>query len=70
MFLLLDEKDHTRSKKSTMMEGDEGRKRAKVLDQRRMRKEVFEMNPFCSEITQNVYFFCHGAWRRESGDMR
>jgi len=68
MFLLLDEKEHT-SKKSTMMKGDEGRTRAKVLDQRRRRKEVFEMDFFCSEITQNVSFFCLGARRRESGDM-
>jgi len=62
-------KEHTRSKKSTMMKGDEGRTRAKVLDQRRRRKEVFEMDFFCSEITQNVSFFYLGAWRSESGDM-
>jgi len=58
MFLLLDEKDHTWSKKSKMMKGDEGRTRAKVLDQRRRRKEVFEMNFFFSEITQKVSFYC------------
>jgi len=69
MFLLLDEKEHTRSKKSTMMKGDEGRTRAKALDQRWRRKEVFEKDFFCSEITQNVSFFCLGARRRESGDM-
>jgi len=62
-------KEHTRSKKSTMMKGDEGRTRAKVLNQRPRRKEVFEMDFFCSEITQNVSFFCLGARRREGGDM-
>jgi len=69
MFLLLDEKEHKWSKKSTMMKGDEGRTRAKVLDQRRRRKEVFEMDFFDSEITQNVSFFCLGARTRESGDI-
>ena len=52
-----------------MMKGDEGRTRAKVLDQRRRRKEVFEIDFFCSQITQNVSFFCLGERRRESGDM-
>jgi len=52
-----------------MMKGDEGRTRAKALDQRRRRKEVFEMDFFCSEITQNVSFFCLEAGRRESGDI-
>ena len=52
-----------------MMKGDEGRTRAKVLNQRPRRKEVFEMDFFCSEITQNVSFFCLGARRREGGDM-
>jgi len=56
-------------RKSTMMKGDEGRTRAKVLDQRRRRKEVFEIDFFCSQITQNVSFFCLGVRRRESGDM-
>jgi len=69
MFLLLDEKDHTQSKKCTMMKGDEGRTRAKILGQRWRRKEVVEIDFFCSEITQNVSFFCLGAWRRERGDM-
>jgi len=67
-FSLLDEKEHTPSKESRMMKGDEGR-RAKALDQRRRRKEVFVMGFFCSEITQNVSFFCLGARRKESGDM-
>jgi len=69
MFSLLDGEEHTRSRRSRMMKGDEGRTRDKALDQRRRRKEVFEMGFFCSEITQNVSFFCLGARRRECGDM-
>jgi len=34
MFLLLDEKEHTRSNESRMMKGDEERTRAETLDQR------------------------------------
>jgi len=69
MFLLLDEKEHRRSKESRMMKGDERRTRAKALNQRRRRMEVFVMDFFCSEITQNVTFFCLGARREESGGM-
>jgi len=69
MFPLLDEKEHTPSKESRMMKGDEGRTRAEALDQRRRRMEVFVMDFFRSEITQNVSFFCLGARRKESGDM-
>jgi len=69
MFPLLDEKEHTLSKERRMMKGDEGRTRAEALDQRRRRMEVFVIDFFCSEITQNVTFFCLGARRKESGDM-
>jgi len=31
--------------------------------------EVFVIDLFCSEITQNVTFFCLGVRRKESGDM-
>ena len=56
-------------RKSTMMKGDEGRTRAKVLDQRWRRKEVFEIDFFSSQITQNVSFFYLEERRRESRDM-
>jgi len=69
MFLLLDEKEHIRSKEIKVMKGDEGRTRAEALDQRRRRMEVFVMDFFCSEITQNVTFFCLRAQRKERGDM-
>jgi len=69
MFPLLDEKEHTPSKERRMMKGEEGRTRPEALDQRQRRMEVFVMDFFCSEITQNVSFFCLGARRKESGDM-
>jgi len=69
LFPLLDEKEHRRLKERMMMKGCEGRTRAEALYQRRRRMEVFVMDFFCSEITQNVSFFCLGARRKESGDM-
>jgi len=69
MFPLLDEKEHTLSKENRMVKGDQGRTRAKALDQRRRRMEVLVMDFFCSEITQNVTFFCLGARRKESENM-
>jgi len=69
MFPLLDEKGHTQSKESRLMKGDEGRTRAEELDKRRRRMDVFVMDFFCSEIKQNVSFFCLGARRNERGDM-
>ena len=51
-----------------MMKGDEGRTRAKVLDQRRRRKEVFERDFFCSQITQNVFFLL--SWSTEERKWR
>ena len=62
---LLDKKEHRWLKERRMMKGDEGRTRAEALDQRRRRMEVFVMHFFCSDITQNVSFFCLGAWRKE-----
>jgi len=69
MFPLMDGKEHRLLKERTMAKGDEGRTRVEALDQRRRRAEVFVMDFFCSEITQNVSFFCFGTWRKESGDV-
>jgi len=66
---LLDEKEQPPLKESRIMKGDEGKTRAEALDQRRRRMEVFVMDFFCSEITQNVSFFCLGARKKESGGM-
>jgi len=52
-----------------MVKRGEGRTRVEALDQRRRRAEVFVMDFICSEITQNVSFFCFGARRKESGDV-
>jgi len=68
IFPLLDEKENIRSKESKMMKADEGRTRAKALDQRRRRTEVFVMDFFCLEITQNVSFFL--SWSTEERKQR
>jgi len=66
MFPLLDRKERPPLKESRMMKGDEGRTRAEALDQRWRRMEVFVMDFFCSEITQNVSFVLeHGGKKAE-----
>jgi len=65
IYFLLDEKEHTPSKESRMMKGDEGRTR--VEDQRRRRMEAFVKDLFCSEITQNVSFL---SWSTEERERR
>jgi len=67
MFPFIDGKGHRQLKERMMAKGNEGRTRAKALDQRRGRAEVFVMDFFCSEITQNVSFFCleHGGKKAE-----
>ena len=62
-------KEHGLLEECKMVKRGEGRTRVEALDQRRRRAEVFVMDFICSEITQNVSFFCFGARRKESGDV-
>ena len=66
---LMDGKEHRPLKERTMAKRDEGRTRVEAFDQRRRRVEVFVMDFFSLEITQNVFFFGFGALRKESRDV-
>jgi len=63
------EKEHRLLREHTMGKGDEGRTIVEVLDHSRGKAYVFVRDFFCSEITQNVSFFCYVARRKESGDV-